>query len=151
MTKVMMMLGPYPFMLDTAAYQQLRRSTSYRWAEQARIGRKPAQQYVGAGSDEITLEGEILPHWKGGYSQVALMRAQGAIGKPLILLEGYGGVVLGQYVITKIDETKSELLADGAPRLINFSVTLKEYGADNGGLGALSTGLAALSALARLV
>lgn len=151
MTKVMMMLGPYPFMLETAAYQQLRRSASWRWAEQARIGRKPAQQYLGAGADEISLDGEILPHWKGGSGQVDLMRLQASLGKPLILLEGYGGIVLGRYVITRIEETKSELLADGAPRLIAFSVTLKEYGADQGGLSALSLGLAALSALARLV
>lgn len=72
MTKVMMMLGAYPFMLDTAAYQKLKRVSTYRWKQQDRIGRKPGQQFVGPGADQITLQGEILPHWKGGYGQLDL-------------------------------------------------------------------------------
>lgn len=151
MSKVMMMLGPYPFMLDTAAYQQLKRSSDYRWQELDRIGRKPAQQFVGPGADQIALSGEILPHWKGGLFQVDVMRALAARGKPMVLLEGYGGFVLGTWVILKIDETKSELMGDGSPRVINFSMTLKEYGDDQGGIGGLALGLAALSTLARLV
>lgn len=150
MTKVMMMLGAYPFMLDTAAYQRLKRVSTYRWKQQDRIGRKPAQQYVGPGADQITVTGEILPHWKGGYHQLDLMRAQADRGKPLVLLEGYGGFVLGDWVILKVEETKSELMGDGSPRVIAFSLTLKEYGGDEGGFGGLALGLAALSTLARL-
>jgi len=151
MTKVMMMLGAYPFMLDTAAYQQLKRSSEYRWKQLDRIGRNPAQQYVGPGADQMTLSGEILPHWKGGLYQVDAMRAQAAGGKPLVLLEGYGGFVLGTWVILKIEETKSELMGDGSPRVITFSMTLKEYGEDQGGIDGLGLALAALSTLARLV
>ena len=151
MTKVMMMLGAYPFMLDTAAFQQLKRISEYRWKELDRIGRKPAQQYIGPGADQITLSGEILPHWKGGLYQVDAMRAQAARGKPLVLLEGYGGFVLGTWVILKIEETKSELMGDGSPRVIDFSMTLSEYGDDQGGIGGLGLALAALSTLARLV
>ncbi len=151
MTKVMVMLGSYPFMLDTAAYQQLKRNSEYRWKALDRIGRKPAQQYLGAGADQIKLSGEILPHWKGGLSQVDAMRAQAAGGKPLVLLEGYGGFVLGTWVIVKIEETKSELMSDGSPRVINFTMTLEEYGEDQGGFGGLGLALAALSTLARLI
>lgn len=150
MTKVMMMLGAYPFMLETAAYQQLKRISTYRWKQQDRIGRKPAQQFLGAGADRITLQGEILPHWKGGYDQLNLMRAQAARGEPLVLLEGYGGFVLGDWVILRIEETKGELMADGSPRVISFSMTLKEYGDDDGGIGGLVLGIAAISTLARL-
>lgn len=146
-----MMLGPYPFMLDTAAYQQLRRSSQYRWKELDRIGRKPAQQFVGPDADQITLRGEILPHWKGGLHQVDAMRAIAKNGKPLTLLEGYGGFVLGSWVILKIDEAKSELMGDGSPRVITFNMTLKEYGDDRGSIGDLALALAAVSTLARLV
>lgn len=151
MAKVMMMLGFYPFMLDTAAYRQLKRGSEYRWQQMDRIGRKPAQQFIGPGADQITLSGEILPEWKGGRHQVDLMRAQAGRGKPLALLEGYGGFILGTWVILKVEETKSELRSDGAPRVIAFSVTLKEYGEDGGGGGALAQGLAAVSTLARLL
>jgi len=149
--KVMMMLASYPFMLDSAAYQQLKRSSEYRWKQLDRIGRKPAQQYMGPGADQITLSGEILPHWKGGFYQVDAMRAQAAGSRPLVLLEGYGGFVLGPWVILKIEETRGELMADGSPRVISFSLTLREYGEDRSGFGGLGLALAALSTLARLV
>lgn len=58
--------------------------------------------------------------------------------------------MLGAWVILKIEETKTELEADGAPRVIAFSITLKEYGGDEGGFGGLDLALAALSTLARL-
>lgn len=147
----MMMLGVYPFMLDTAAYQKLARISVYRWKQQDPIGRKPLQHFVGPGADTITLKGEILPQWKGGYHQLDLMRASAKRGKPLLLLEGYGGVVLGDWVITRIAETQSEHMSDGAPRIISFSLTLKEYGEDQGVLDDLRTGLAAASALTRLL
>jgi phage protein U len=79
------------------------------------------------------------------------MRAQAAGGKPLVLPDGHGGFVLGTWVILKIEESKSELMGDGSPRVINFSMTLKEYGEDQGGLGGLGLALAALSTVARLV
>lgn len=59
--------------------------------------------------------------------------------------------MLGDWVILKIEETKSELEADGAPRVIAFSITLKEYGGDDGGFGGFGLALAAISTLARLV
>lgn len=138
-------------MLDTAAYQSLKRASSYRWKEMDRIGRKPGQQYVGPGADQITLQGEILPHWKGGYRQLDLMRAQAVRGKPLVMMDGERGLVMGDWVILKIAETQSEFLDDGSPHVVGFSMTIKEYGPDEGGFGAFATALAAVSTLARLV
>jgi len=99
----------------------------------------------------ITVQGEILPEWKGGYSQLDLMRAQAGRGKPMLLLEGHGGFVLGDWVILKIAGTHTELKANGAPRVICFSLTLKEYGGDEGGFGDFGLAIAAISTLARLV
>ncbi|MCL6284704.1 phage tail protein, partial [Ruegeria sp. 2012CJ41-6] len=80
-----------------------------------------------------------------------LMRATAERGKPLLMLEGYGGFVLGDWVIIRIAETKSELMGDGSPRVITFSMTLKEYGGDAGGVDGFQLGIAAVSTLARLV
>lgn len=151
MTKVMMMLGAYPFMLDTAAYQKLKRRSSWRWKKQDRIGRKPARHYMGPGSDEITLHGQILPHWKGGLFQVDLMRAMADQGEPLLILECQGGYVLGDWTILSIDEDEEELLGDGAPRVIDFTMKLGEYGGDEQGIDSLALGIAAVSTLARLL
>lgn len=150
MSKVMMMLGAYPFMMDTAAYTALKRSHSYRWKKQDRIGRKPAQQFLGPDAGQISLSGEILPHWKGGYHQLDLMRLQASLGKPLLIVDG-NGFIWGDWVILRVEENNSEFFADGDPRVIRFSMKLAEYGDDRGGIGALALGINAVNTLARLV
>ena len=151
MTSVMMMLGAYPFMIDTAAYQALRRVSNYSWRQQDRLGQRPSQQYLGPGSDEISLRGEIMPFWKGGTGQIDLMRAQAELGEPLILLEGNGGFVMGDWVIMRIEETRTELLADGRPRVIEFSITLRQYGEDRGAVEQFALGARAVRTLADLL
>ena len=145
-----MTLGPYPFMLRTAAPQQITRRSEYRWQQQDRIGRKPARQYLGQGSDEITLIGEILPHFAGGYGQLDAMRLLASRGKPQLLVSGRGNV-LGQWVITQIEEEGSEFWADGDPRVIGFSMTIAEYGGDRGGIAALFQAISAIQTIARLL
>lgn len=80
MTKVMMMLGPYPFMLDTAAPQTTSRRSEYRWQRQHRIGRKPANQFLGAGLDEITLTGENPAAFRGRLCAAGRHAAAGGSG-----------------------------------------------------------------------
>lgn len=150
MTKVMMMLGAFPFMLATAPYTNLSRSAGYRWQGVDRLGRKPAQQYLGPGAGEMTLQGEILPDFAGGLGQLDAMRAIAASGKPQLLVSGRGDV-LGQWVITQIEEQGSEFRSDGSPRVMGFTVTLREYGGDRGGIGAFAAAISAISALARLL
>lgn len=145
-----MILGPYPFMLDTAAPQTIARRAEYRWEQQDRIGRKPARQFLGAGSDEITLSGEILPHFAGGYGQIDAMRLLAGRGKPLLLISGRGDV-LGDWVITGIEDEGSEFYADGAPGVVSFTMTIAEYGGDRGGISALMSAISAVQTIARLL
>ena len=42
---------PYYFNLDTAAFEELSRTTDFRWAAQERLTRRPAQQAIGMGDD----------------------------------------------------------------------------------------------------
>lgn len=150
MTNVLMMLGDFAFHLRTAPYDELKRTSTYRWAAQDRIGRKPAQQYLGPGSGEVTLTGEVLPHFNGGFDPLASIRAAAARGKPLLMVDGQGHV-WGDWVVTQIDETASELYADGAPRVIAFTITLAEYGADQSAVSKLGQAISMLSTLARLI
>ncbi|PNB76723.1 phage tail protein, partial [Pseudomonas sp. FW305-BF6] len=69
---------PYYFNLDTAAFDELRRSTEFRWASQERLSRRPAQQAVGMGEEKITLKGAIFPGFKGGFKQLDTLRSLGA-------------------------------------------------------------------------
>lgn len=130
---VMLALGALRFGVSRETYQTMTRTAAYRWAPQARLGRAPAMQFLGPDSEEITLEGVIYPHFKGGLRQIELMRLIAATGQPQILVDGMG-FVWQRWCITSVEETRSVTMADGAPRRIDFTITLKAYGEDGGGL-----------------
>ena len=131
---VMMGLGGFRFGVNSAAYQSFRRAAAWRWEQLDRTGRAPALQFLGPDADEITLEGVIYPHFKGGLRQVELMRQIANRGEPMILVDGLGWI-WERWVITAVEETKGVFMADGAPRKIEFTVTLKAYGQDRDGWG----------------
>ncbi len=129
MTETMMALGAYRFAVDSSAYQQLVRSSQYRWPSQERVGRRPARQFVGRGEDTVTLSGVVHPHYAGGLGQIDRMREIAGQGLPLLLADGRGKI-WGLWCIERIEETRSVFFANGDPRKIEFSLTLAHYGED---------------------
>lgn len=124
---MMLALGPYRFSLNTSAYQSLKRSSEYRWPSTPRIGKEPLLQAIGPGCDRIDLDGVIYPHFRGGLGQINAMRDSAQKQEPLMLINGQGNV-LGRFVITQIEESQNTFLADGAPRKIEFRLSLERYG-----------------------
>ncbi len=129
---VMMALGDYRFGLATAAYDEMRRVDEYRWQQQARLGRTPAQQFIGPGTTTIEFEGTIYPHFRGGLGQVDAMRVEAAKGEPLRLADAFG-FNWGKFVIKRIEETRSRPMANGVPRKMTFRIELTAYGDDDDG------------------
>ncbi len=134
----MMMLGPVRFSIESAAYDRLERSTQYNWASQQRLGDPdykylglggPALQYIGPGTDTITLNGTIFPQYHGGSLELTLMRLSAGLGTALPLIDG-SGMLWGRWVIESVNETKSVLFSDGAARKIEFTMTLRRYQED---------------------
>lgn len=124
-----MALGPYRFSVATAAYQQLERSSSWRWAAVDRVGARPVQQYIGPGDDTITLDGTIYPYYSGGLGQVSEMRALAGGGESLLMVDGTGRV-WGKFCITEVRETQTTFFAGGQPRKIDFTISLTNSGDD---------------------
>jgi phage protein U len=120
---------PYFFNLDTAAFDELRRSTEFRWASQERLSRRPAQQAVGMGDEKITLKGAIIPGLKGGLKQLDTLRTLGAQLQPLTLTTGYGDV-LGTWCLKNLEEEQSALMQGGIPRKQGFTLEFVRYGDD---------------------
>lgn len=125
--KAMMKLGDYTFSLKNAAYTSSSRSSSYKWAEQARIGSNPHLQFTGVGADTLSLQGVVLPTYRGGLEQVVTMRAEAGNGKPLALTDSYGDLH-GFWCITAITEKGSDFLPGGFPQKIEFTLELKYAG-----------------------
>jgi phage protein U len=120
---------PYYFNLDTAAFDELTRSTEFRWASQERLSRRPAQQAVGIGEEKITLKGTIYPGFKGGLKQLDTLRSIGAQLKPLTLTTGYGEA-MGTWCLKNITEEQGALMHGGIPRKQGFTLEFARYGDD---------------------
>lgn len=123
---IMMQLGTFQFCIQTAVYQELIRKNEYKWPSQHRFGQRPSRQFVGVGDETIQLPGVIYPEYRGGFQQVEAMRRMAARGQPLLLVDGLGKL-WGQYVIESIDEKQSLFAAFGAPRKMEFSISLARF------------------------
>lgn len=119
----------YFFNLDTAAFDELSRSTAFRWAAQERLTRRSAQQAVGMGEEKITLKGAIFPNFKGGLKQLNTLRSIGEQLKPLMLTTGYGEV-LGRWCLVNVNEDQGHFLQGGIPRKQGFTLEFVRYGDD---------------------
>jgi hypothetical protein len=120
---MMMALGDFVFELRGAAYWDFERQTEFRQASHARVGQRPAFQYVGPGADSITLSGTLLPEFTGGRANLDELREMGATGEPRTLVEG-SGRLYGLWVIRNVRETNTVFMQDGQPRKIEFSLAL---------------------------
>ena len=128
-TEPLMTLGEYVFGVDSAAYDELRRSAEYRWAAQERLGRSPARQWLGPGEETVRLSGTIYPVRRRAEEELKALRAEAAKGEPLRLMLGTGEI-LGLWTIERIRETGSVFYQGGVPRKVEFEVELAWYGED---------------------
>ncbi|MDZ4377994.1 MAG: phage tail protein [Xanthomonadaceae bacterium] len=126
---VLLSLGPVQFLAGALAHQSIARSVDYRWAAQDRLGRAPAQQFMGRGAETIELTGYTLTHYTGGAETITRLRALADQGEPQALVDA-SGTVLGLYVLTRVETTGSELDASGRPLMLEFRLALSAYGED---------------------
>jgi phage protein U len=137
MNSTLMILGPFRFSVQTAAPDEITRSSSWDWQAVDRIGLAPALQYTGPQNETMTLTGRLVPGFSGGVEQISRMRELAGIGIALPLVDGTGRVH-GLWVIEQLEETGKNHFKDGYPKLISFSLTLKKYGDGTGVFGVLT-------------
>ena len=131
----------YYFGLSSAAFDSLRRQTSFGIDAVTRLGRPDAMQAMTQGGETLTLSGAVYverdkPKKTGGTgpvesdrTQLNQLRAIGVALKPVRLTTGYGEV-LGRWYLTSIAEDQSGLRMDGLPRKQTFNLEFKRYGDD---------------------
>ncbi len=123
---VMMMLGSTIFSVNTTTYNQLVETANFNWQSQAVIGRQPVYQYLGHGEKTISLTGQIYPGQFGSRRQLIVLKQSAGLGLPLPLFTG-DGLTLGAWCVKKFTETNSELIDNGEPRKIDFTLELVQY------------------------
>jgi hypothetical protein len=128
-----MILGKFPFSLQTAAYQRMQRNTQQRWSSHERVGKPAALQHLGEGEDTISLPGVIMPDVTGPLSTLSLdklrkMMAEGKSHTLIALMSPSVGDIKGKWVILSVEETHSEFFGT-APQKIEFTISLKRESA----------------------
>ena len=134
--QVMLSFGGVAFEAPASSYARLQRRSAWRWPSQDRTARRPAYQFLGPGPETIELDGVIFPLYAGGALPDSL-RALAAAGEPRELTSGAGDV-FGPWVLTEVEETRTRLYRDGAPRRIEWRLSLARYG-DDAPTGRLTT------------
>lgn len=126
----MMTLGMFVFALPTVPYQELQHQLAWRHPSTSRVGARPARQFLGPDDETITLTGWLAPGFTGGQVSLDSLRNMADRGEAWPLIDGADGRILGLFVIESLSQTKSLFFADGAPRKIEFSLTLKRVDDD---------------------
>ena len=135
MTKPLFQLGSFQFDLPNGVPQTIERTADYRWETQDRLLRDPAAQFIGPGSQEITLDGQLFPGFSGRQSTMETLRELAQQGQPQMLTDGLGRVY-GKWAIKQIRESLSTFAPGGGARQIGFSISLVRYVEDDPGQAA---------------
>lgn len=129
MSKPLYQLGDFQFDLPNGSPQSIDWNDDYRWEQQDRLLREPAQQWLGVGTREATFEGVLFPGFAGRQSTVQMLRTMAERGEPYMLTDG-NGRVYGRWCIKALREGKSVFMDNGDARRIAFTMVLVRYGED---------------------
>ncbi len=122
---MMMSLDQFVFSLSTAPYKELQRQRNWKHRTSSRVGVRDASQYTGAGDDTITLNGTVVPAESfGSIASIKQLATMADAGDAYVLVDGAGNVY-GAYIIDGLNETQTFHTAEGAPKKIEFTLTLK--------------------------
>jgi phage protein U len=119
----LMAIGMFLFELPSLAYDELQRKTDWQHARSQRIGARDATQFVGRGTETISLSGSVYHEIADGRVSIDDLRTMADEGEALPLVSG-AGIIFGDFVITAIDERHKYALADGTPLRIDFAIDL---------------------------
>jgi len=122
----------------TPGFDTIQRDRSFTWVGQGRLNQKQAMQFTGIGDDTISVEGRIFPNMFGGLATLDNLAEAGEAGKPLMFSRFYVSMdpvqyeaeLLGQFVITRLRRNDKLIGSSGISGVIDFTVELREYGAD---------------------
>lgn len=116
--------GLFVFDTTTALYGDLNRHRDWRHPSSERLGGIDASQFTGPGEEAIRITGTLVPELAGSFSANDTLAAMADAGEAHPLIRG-DGLVIGNFVITSIDEQHAAIIDGGVPRLIGFSIELK--------------------------
>ncbi|MEL8055054.1 MAG: phage tail protein [Pseudomonadota bacterium] len=117
----------FPFSINTAAFENISRIVSRRWAVIEVLSARPLQQDTGPGLEEMRLDGTVYPHWRGGLVPLEQLRRHVTESGPALMLAGTGEV-MGYWTLLSLDVRGDVPTSDGIALRQRFSLNLAYYG-----------------------
>lgn len=121
----MMALGYFVFMRSTIPYQNTSREVSWSHVQNDVVGAMPKNQFTGKAGETFEISGELRPEITGGKLSILALEMMAEQGTAYPLISGSDFMILGWFVIERISVQSTTFFADGTPRAISFSMTLK--------------------------
>lgn len=134
-------LGPFRFDVTGLPANQISRETSGRWASHDVVGTAPLLEFIGPGTDQITINADLFPSdlHPTSPAQLAALRAATRAGSTFMFVLDTGDVI-GRVEIDKVSETGTHFKKRKGAQKISVSIALKATGGRTGsGLGMLFT------------
>lgn len=134
-------LGPFRFDVTGLPANQIARETSGRWPSHDVVGTAPVLEFVGPGTDQITINADLFPSdlHPSSPAQLAALRAAVRAGSSFMFVMASGDVI-GRVAVEKVKETGTHFDKRTGAQKISTSIMLKATGERTGsGLGMLFT------------
>jgi hypothetical protein len=134
-------LGPFRFDVTGLPAHEIGRETSGRWPSHDVVGTAPVLEFVGPGTDEVTINADLFPSdlHPTGPAQLAALRAAVRAGSTFMFVMANGDVI-GRVAVEKVRETGTHFRKINGAQKISVAITLKATGSrTGGGLGMLFT------------
>jgi len=120
---MLLAIGLFPFAISTMVHDDLQRRASWKHVTSQRIGARDATQFVGVGTETLSIRGAAYAELSNGRASLDELRTMAGTGNAWSVVDG-AGLVYGAFVIEGIDEGLKELGPDGTPRKIDFAIDL---------------------------
>lgn len=121
---MLMTIGQFIFQPDTLTFDQIQRTRSWNYADNAVARGRKKRQFIGVGDETINLPFLIYQeHGFGRRQSIDDLATMAGMGHGYTLCDG-SGYLYGVYTIDSIDETRQILMFNGIPRKIDGSIRL---------------------------
>lgn len=121
------MLGSLRIEVHPFNVHQVGQTGATEYAVKPVVGVEPPLEFVGEGSNELSLSGRLFPAELGGLDELALLERMRGSGRPQYLMRG-DGRPMGWWAILSVATRSSHLSQNGVGRKVEVDISLRRAG-----------------------
>lgn len=123
MTRIMAMIGDFPFTIEKKPFNKFSRTKEYNFAEIPKVNYYTGEQSIGKDTETLNISGQLITI-RSGLNPLEKLYQIADKKQSVPFIFGYGEV-LGDFKIIKVQEDNSLFLEDGKSVKVDFSIEMK--------------------------